>query len=241
MTFWRDLLLIAWKEFLHLRRDPYTLVLTVALPLIQFLLFGYALDTRVHDVPTAVQNLDGERFSRTLVDQFARSGVFRVTHRASSEQELLGMLRRGEVRVAVQIPSALFCKCVLSSALRRTRVDRRVGWRIVRAGCCCGAVHWPGAGRIHDRCRNTSRAAASSIAVRGTFQSSGAVGQLLRSGAGCQPGGDDHPAPGGSIAGKGARARHAGPVANYQHQPGRLDLGKITWLGPPWDLAPAAC
>ena len=40
MTFWRQLLLVAGKELLHLRRDPYTLVLTVALPLVQFLLFG---------------------------------------------------------------------------------------------------------------------------------------------------------------------------------------------------------
>jgi ABC-2 type transport system permease protein len=104
MTFGRQLLLVAGKELLHLRRDPYTLVLTVALPLVQFLLFGYALDTRVHDVPTAIQNLDGERFSRTLVDQFRNSAVFRLTHRADSEEELLGMLRRGDVRVAVQIP-----------------------------------------------------------------------------------------------------------------------------------------
>ena len=105
MTFWRQLLPDAGKELLHLRRDPYTLVLTVALPLVQFLLFGYALDTRVHDVPTAVQNLDGERFSRNLVDQFATSAVFHLTHRVESEEELLGMLRRDRVRVAVQIPS----------------------------------------------------------------------------------------------------------------------------------------
>jgi ABC-2 type transport system permease protein len=105
MNFWRQLLLIAGKELLHLRRDPYTLVLTVALPLVQFLLFGYALDTRVHDVPTAIQNLDGERFSHNLVAEFANSDVFRVTQRADSEAELLSLLRRGEARVAVQIPA----------------------------------------------------------------------------------------------------------------------------------------
>ena len=86
MNFWRQLLLIAGKELLHLRRDPFTLVLTVALPLVQFLLFGYALDTRVHDVPTAVQNLDGERFSRTLVDQFANSDVFHLTRHADCKR-----------------------------------------------------------------------------------------------------------------------------------------------------------
>lgn len=104
MTFWRQLFLICGKEYRHLARDPYTLVLTMALPLVQFLLLGYALDTRVRDVPTAVQNLDGDRLSRELVGDFERSPVFRLTRQAGSEEELLGMLRRGEVRVAVQIP-----------------------------------------------------------------------------------------------------------------------------------------
>jgi ABC-2 type transport system permease protein len=104
MNFWRGVRLIAGKEFWHLRHDPYTLILTIVLPLTQFLLFGYALDTRVHDLPTAVQNQDGERFSRSLLEQVSHSQVFRITRQVDSEQELLGLLRRGEVRVAIQIP-----------------------------------------------------------------------------------------------------------------------------------------
>jgi ABC-2 type transport system permease protein len=104
MTFWRGLALVAGKEFRHLRRDPYTLVLTVAMPLAQMLLFGYALETRAHNIPTAVQDMDGGRFSRDLVRQFERSPVFRVTRRAASQPELMRLIRNGEVRIAIQIP-----------------------------------------------------------------------------------------------------------------------------------------
>ena len=61
MNFLPGLLLVAEKEFRHLRQDPYTLILTVLAPLSQLLLFGFALDPRVQELPVAVQNLDGER------------------------------------------------------------------------------------------------------------------------------------------------------------------------------------
>src|SRR5205085_9397995 len=105
MTFGRGLLLVATKEFRHFRHDWHTLLLALMIPLSEFLLIGYALDTRVRDVPTAIQDLDGQRFSRALVDGFSHSPVFRLTRRASSEQELLDLLRAGEIKVAVQIPS----------------------------------------------------------------------------------------------------------------------------------------
>jgi ABC-2 type transport system permease protein len=104
MTFCQGLWLVAGKEFRHLRRDPYTLALTVAMPLAQMLLFGYALETRARDIPTAVQDMDGQRFSRDLVRQFERSQVFHVTRRAGSQQELLRLIQNGDVRIAIQIP-----------------------------------------------------------------------------------------------------------------------------------------
>jgi len=104
MTFLEGLLLVAAKEFRHLRHDPYTLLLTIGVPLSQMLLFGYALDTRVRDVPVVVQNLDGERYSRTLIDAFVHSTLFRVALEVRTEEELLSHLRRGVAKVAIQIP-----------------------------------------------------------------------------------------------------------------------------------------
>jgi ABC-2 type transport system permease protein len=104
MTFFRGLLLVTAKEFRHLRHDPYTLLLTIGMPLVLLLLLGYALDTRVRDVPVAIQNLDGERYSRALVDSFALSSMFRVTRHVRTQEELLSLIRRGEAKVAIQIP-----------------------------------------------------------------------------------------------------------------------------------------
>lgn len=104
MTFLSGMFLVASKELRHLWNDPYTLALSIGLPLFQMLLFGYALDTRVRDVPVAILNLDGERYSRALVDSFSLSSLFRVTHHVQSQEELLRLVRRGDAKVAIQIP-----------------------------------------------------------------------------------------------------------------------------------------
>jgi ABC-2 type transport system permease protein len=103
MTFRRGLMAVAGKEFRHLRHDPYTLILAFAMPLFGFLLFGYALETRVHDVPTAVQNLDSGRYSRELIADFSAGSLFRLDRESSSQAELLDRLKRGDAKVAIQI------------------------------------------------------------------------------------------------------------------------------------------
>ncbi len=105
MTFWRGLITIAEKEFRHLRRDPYALFLALAIPLLAFLLFGYALETRIHDVPTAVQNLDNGRYSRQFLTDLFRSPMFKFAQNVSLESQLKNTLRAGKVRVAIQIPA----------------------------------------------------------------------------------------------------------------------------------------
>jgi ABC-2 type transport system permease protein len=64
-----------------------------------------ALDLRVQNLPVAVQDLDGQRYSRSLLHDFERSNLFHVVRHATSEGELLGLLRSGTARVAIQIPS----------------------------------------------------------------------------------------------------------------------------------------
>ena len=104
MTFLQASLLVAEKEFRHYRHDALTFALTVIAPLAQMLLFGYALDPRVQNLPLAVQNLDEERYSRALLSSLESTQVFRVTSEAKSEQELQNLLRRGAARAAIQIP-----------------------------------------------------------------------------------------------------------------------------------------
>jgi ABC-2 type transport system permease protein len=105
MNPWKAARVVAHKEVRHLRHDPYTLFLVFAVPLAAFLLFGYALETRVRDLPTAVQNLDNGRYSRELMADFSQSPVFELSAEGSSERDLLDALRAQRVKVAIQIPA----------------------------------------------------------------------------------------------------------------------------------------
>ena len=103
MTFQRGATTIAAKELRHLLHDPYTLVLTIGLPIFTLLLFGYALDTRVRDVPTAIEDLDKGRYSQALIDDFSHSPVFHLL--AAGGAPVREKLRSGVAKVAVQIPA----------------------------------------------------------------------------------------------------------------------------------------
>ncbi|MEO5925693.1 MAG: ABC transporter permease [Bryobacteraceae bacterium] len=105
MSLWQGCWLIAGKEFRQLARDPFLLLLVLGAPLLQLLIFGYALETRVRDLPVAVQDLDHARLSRMLLDRLAANPAFRLTYSASSEEELVGLLRSGKAKIAVQIPT----------------------------------------------------------------------------------------------------------------------------------------
>ena len=62
------------KEFLHIWRDPRSLYMALATPLLLLLLFGYALSLDVNQVPTVIYDLDKTSESRELVERFRRAG-----------------------------------------------------------------------------------------------------------------------------------------------------------------------
>ena len=104
MNFYRGMITIATKELRHLIHDRYTLVLTLVLPVFTLVIFGYALDTRVRDVPTVVEDLDGGAYSQSLIADFSKSQVFRLISTSNQPENLLDRLRRGDVKVGIQIP-----------------------------------------------------------------------------------------------------------------------------------------
>lgn len=91
------------KEWLQMRRDPATISLTVALPLIQLFLFGYALNTNPRHLPTAVLAADQSRYVRTLEAALVNTGYFTL-HRYDSEADAELAIRRGEVLFVLSIP-----------------------------------------------------------------------------------------------------------------------------------------
>ena len=69
-------LIIAWKELVQLRRDRLTLAMMVALPLVQLLLFGYAINNDVRHMPTLVYDQDDSSASRELASTLAATGTY---------------------------------------------------------------------------------------------------------------------------------------------------------------------
>ncbi len=92
------------KEFTHIVRDPGTLFFALLIPLLQMLLLGYAVDTNVRQIPTAVLNESQTQESRQLLDRMAASDVFRMVMTVGSEQELYAAMRSGRARVGIRIP-----------------------------------------------------------------------------------------------------------------------------------------
>jgi ABC-2 type transport system permease protein len=97
-------LAIAWKELVQLRRDRLTLAMVLALPIMQLLLFGYAINTDVRNIPMVVYDNDVSADSRDLVRSLAATGFFRVTGQVRGYDEIAQALRGGHARTALVIP-----------------------------------------------------------------------------------------------------------------------------------------
>jgi len=92
------------KELRQLMRDQLTLGFVVAVPIVQLLLFGYAINQDVRHVPTAVVDLSGTETSRRLIGQLEATQTFDVVRRATDEDEGRKLIAAGEAQVVVMIP-----------------------------------------------------------------------------------------------------------------------------------------
>jgi ABC-2 type transport system permease protein len=91
------------KEFIQVLRDPKMKGIVFIAPIIQLLLFGYAVTTDVKHVPTAVYDLDNSADSRELVARFVGSGYFDVVRRIQTDEEARGVLDRGEASMVIRM------------------------------------------------------------------------------------------------------------------------------------------
>ncbi len=97
-------LIVAWKELRQLRRDRMTLGMMIALPLMQLLLFGYAINTDVRHIPTVVFDQDRSAASRDLVRSLVATGFYDIAGEVRGYDEVSRALRAGKARVAIVIP-----------------------------------------------------------------------------------------------------------------------------------------
>ncbi|HEY3424029.1 MAG TPA: ABC transporter permease [Negativicutes bacterium] len=92
------------KEFLQMRRDRLTLAMMLGLPIIQLLLFGFAINTDVKHLPTIVFNQSLQQDSRDLLSALEASQYFDITNIASNFQEVNAAVDSGKTKVGIIIP-----------------------------------------------------------------------------------------------------------------------------------------
>lgn len=93
------------KEFMHLRRDRASLVIALMIPLIQLVIFGFAINFDVRHIPTVIVDLDNSRESRQYLDQVKATQYIDPIVVSRRVEDSYDYLRSGRAKVAVTIPS----------------------------------------------------------------------------------------------------------------------------------------
>ena len=91
------------KEFIQVLRDPRMRFVIFVIPAVQTIIFGYAVNTDVRQVATAVYDLDNSSQSRELADRFIRSGYFDLHEHVFSEERAQELIDRGEVKAVLRM------------------------------------------------------------------------------------------------------------------------------------------
>jgi len=103
--FWRRSYAMLVKEFIQLRRDRVSFAMIIMIPLVQLLLFGYAINTNPRNLPTAVLLQEQSDLGRSILRALENTLYFNVTHIVHDEAEFDRLLATGTVLFAIEIPA----------------------------------------------------------------------------------------------------------------------------------------
>ena len=95
---------IVVKEFIQIRRDPRTLAIVLALPVMQLVLFGYAINTTVDHIATVVLDQARDAQSRRFLSTFFNTGYFDLVGQVSNLEQLRQSMDAGSARVGIVVP-----------------------------------------------------------------------------------------------------------------------------------------
>jgi ABC-2 type transport system permease protein len=98
-------LAVLHKELIQMRRDRLTFGMMLGIPVIQLLLFGFAISTDPKGLPAAVLDLSHERFSRAIVSSLENTGYYRFGEQPASSAEAERLMATGAITFLVTIPS----------------------------------------------------------------------------------------------------------------------------------------
>lgn len=95
---------ILMKEFFHIRRQPITLFFMLVVPVMQTIIFGYAIDTEIENIPMVVLDLDGRQQAREVVAAFLNTRKFQLEQRVNDSESFHRALTSGRAKVGLTIP-----------------------------------------------------------------------------------------------------------------------------------------
>jgi ABC-2 type transport system permease protein len=98
------ILAIIQKEFSQAWRDRTTMGIMLTIPLLQLIIFGYAINTNVTHIPTVVADQSLDQASRVYLDAMVNSGYFDIVSTVSSQADAIHEIDSGEAQVAIVIP-----------------------------------------------------------------------------------------------------------------------------------------
>ncbi|SFS05722.1 ABC-2 type transport system permease protein [Dyella sp. OK004] len=101
---WRRLWAIVVKELRQMSRDRVTLAMIIGIPVIQLVLFGYAINTNLRGLEAGIADQANTAGSRALVMDMLATGVIAPVASADTPEQLVAMLRRGQISIAVTVP-----------------------------------------------------------------------------------------------------------------------------------------
>jgi ABC-2 type transport system permease protein len=103
--FWLRTRAMLIKEFIQLKRDRVSFVMIIMLPLMQLMLFGYAINTTPRDLPTAVLLQETSDVGRSILAALQNTRYFKITHIAHNAAEFDRLLASGTVLFAIEVPA----------------------------------------------------------------------------------------------------------------------------------------
>jgi ABC-2 type transport system permease protein len=95
---------IMLKEFIQLKRDRLTFGMIIGIPILQLILFGFAINADPRELPTAVLLGDHDRYGRTVLWALKNSSYFAIDRVVQTEEELNALLAEGKVQFAITVP-----------------------------------------------------------------------------------------------------------------------------------------
>jgi len=93
------------KEFVQMRRDRLTFAMIIGIPILQLILFGFAINSDPKNLPAVVRSADNSAFARSFVVALKNSGYFAILGEAATEAEAQRLIETGQVQFVINIPA----------------------------------------------------------------------------------------------------------------------------------------